>query len=147
MNTSIVIQITAAQLDAVRLKLAHLDPVMADIGAVLKDEARLRFIEQSSPEGDAWQPLSTATLANKRRGKNAKILRDTGVLMNSIAYKSGTDSVSVGSAVIYAAIHQFGGQAGKGKKVYIPARPFFPTNGLPDDQLAEVVGVLESYLQ
>ncbi len=35
-------------------------------------------------------------------------------------------SVTIGNSAIYAAIHQFGGQAGKGKKVKIPARPFLP---------------------
>ena len=30
----------------------------------------------------------------------------------------------IGTNVVYSAIHQFGGKAGRGKKVSIPARPF-----------------------
>ena len=35
-------------------------------------------------------------------------------------------SVTIGNSAIYSAIHQFGGQEGKSKKVKIPARPFLP---------------------
>lgn len=33
--------------------------------------------------------------------------------------------LTYGSSVVYAAIHEYGGNAGKGKKVKIPARPYF----------------------
>lgn len=38
----------------------------------------------------------------------------------------------VGSGKEYAAIHQLGGEAGRGRKVHIPARPFLPFTGEPD---------------
>lgn len=52
--------------------------------------------------------------------------------------------------MVYAAIHQFGGRAGKGKKVEIPARPFLPANdtgGLAPVAHAAVMDVLERYLK
>lgn len=33
--------------------------------------------------------------------------------------------LTYGSSVVYAAIHEYGGNAGKGKKAKIPARPYF----------------------
>ena len=58
------------------------------------------------------------------RLKNRKILVQSGRLLNSITSRAGDDSVTIGSNVVYAAIQNFGGQAGRGKKVYIPARPY-----------------------
>lgn len=71
------------------------------------------------------------------------ILQDTGVLRGSIRVYSDKSSVTIGAARVmtkagspleYAAIHQFGGMAGRGKKVRIPARPFIPVNA--DGKLA-----------
>lgn len=56
------------------------------------------------------------------------ILQDTGALRSSIRAHSDRDSVTIGSVLEYAAIHQFGGMAGRGKKVRIPARPFIPVD-------------------
>ena len=56
------------------------------------------------------------------------ILLDTGTLRNSILASPHRDSVTLGSVLEYAAIHQFGGMAGRGKKVRIPARPFLPVD-------------------
>lgn len=39
------------------------------------------------------------------------------------------DTLAPGSNKPYAAIHHLGGQAGRGKKVTIPARPYLPING------------------
>ena len=35
----------------------------------------------------------------------------------------------IGINVVYVAIHQFGGKAGRERKVNISARPFFEANG------------------
>nr|DAY05571.1 MAG TPA: virion morphogenesis protein [Caudoviricetes sp.] len=51
-------------------------------------------------------------------------LVDTENLMNSITSYYDNDSAEVGTNEPYAAIHQFGGKAGRGRKVDIPARPF-----------------------
>jgi len=49
-----------------------------------------------------------------------------------------------GSEVVYAAIHNFGGQAGRGKKVTIPKRPYFSDavkdmNTKLDDDILNVI--------
>ena len=55
-----------------------------------------------------------------------KVLVETGSLARQFHVAATRDSVSVGNSMAYAAIHQFGGKAGRGKKVTIPARPFLP---------------------
>ena len=50
---------------------------------------------------------------------------------------------SRGSREKYAAIHQFGGPAGRGKKVNIPARPYLK---LGDDDLDEIRDAIWKYL-
>lgn len=51
-------------------------------------------------------------------------LVDTENLMNSITSYYDNNVAEVGTNEPYAAIHQFGGKAGRGRKVDIPARPF-----------------------
>lgn len=146
---AIVVNITVPQLAQLQAKMADLAPALRSVGAMLKDEARLCFVEQSSPYGMKWRPLSPVTVAKRRKGEGSgeiQILRDTGRLMNSIAVNSSASSVEVGSNLVYAAIHQFGGMAGRNRKVSIPARPFLPTNGLPLEQMTELVDILTAYL-
>jgi len=50
----------------------------------------------------------------------------------------------VGTNVVYAAIHQFGGKAGRGRKVTIPARPFLK---LTDEDLEKILQTVEEYLK
>jgi len=47
-----------------------------------------------------------------------------GDLAASITSKYDDNSAVVGTNKVYAAIHQFGGDAGRNKKVKIPARPY-----------------------
>ena len=66
-------------------------------------------------------------------------LNDTGALRQSIDELSDNDTALVGTNMVYAAIHQFGGWAGRNRKVYIPARPFLQlTNQDKQDLLDDV---------
>lgn len=56
--------------------------------------------------------------------RNGKPLVDTGALRDSINQAYDNDTAWVGTNIVYAAIHQFGGMAGRNRKVRIPARPF-----------------------
>lgn len=56
--------------------------------------------------------------------RSGKPLVDTGHLRNSINQLYDNDTALVGTNVVYAAIHNFGGMAGRNRKVNIPARPF-----------------------
>lgn len=105
------------------------------LGETLKKIHIDRFKAETDPEGKKWKPLSSRTLELKRkRGKSTKILRQDGYLADKTAYNVRNDGVEFGSAEIYARLHQFGGKAGRGKKVTIPARPWLGA-GEKDEQL------------
>ena len=66
-------------------------------------------------------------------------LVDTENLMNSITSYYDNDSAEVGTNEPYAAIHQFGGKAGRGRKVDIPARPFLVLTLQDEEDILEDV--------
>ncbi|WP_032092045.1 phage virion morphogenesis protein [Necropsobacter rosorum] len=105
------------------------------LGETLKKIHTDRFKAETDPEDKKWKRLSDRTLALKRkRGKSTKILRQDGYLADKTAYNVSNDSVEFGSQEIYARLHQFGGKAGRSKKVNIPARPWLGA-GEKDEQL------------
>ncbi|PWR17637.1 phage virion morphogenesis protein [Zavarzinia aquatilis] len=78
------------------------------IGATARQDVWQNFEDQASPAGIPWAPLKPATL--KRRGAGAQILRDRGNLYKSMTYRvTGDDTVEVGTNLVYAGVHQFGG--------------------------------------
>lgn len=91
-----------AALDRLRMALplgGQMRPVMDSLGRVLKTGVQMRFRTQKDPEGTPWKPT--------RRG--GQILSLSRVLRNSLTYKATSDTAEVGTNVVYAAIHQFGG--------------------------------------
>ena len=71
-----------------------------------------------------WKPLSAVTI--KMKGHDRPLIGRTGNLAN-ITVKPERTSVQLGThpaARAYAAIHQYGGRAGRNLKVLIPARPY-----------------------
>ena len=101
--------------------------VLSEVGNAAKNESTRSFEAQGSPFGEAWKALAPATLKKK---KGSLKLVESGHLKRSLRSNISTSEkrVSVGSNLEYAAIHQFGGRAGRGHKVSIPARPFLPIN-------------------
>ena len=94
------------------------------LGETLKKIHAERFKQEVDPQGNGWQPLSAKTLARKqKKGKSTKILRQDGYLSDKTAYNYNDKNVEFGSDAKYARLHQFGGKAGRGKKVTIPKRP------------------------
>lgn len=114
----------------------NLTPAFREIGEGIKSDAQLRFKDSKDPYGKAWAALKASTLAARRKGKgsgSAKPLLDTGRLRNSIASRLLSNGVEVGTNVKYAAIHNFGGQAGRGRKTTIAQRAYIATQerGIP----------------
>ncbi len=91
-----------------------------------------RFKEEKGPDGAAWAPLASRTIRRRLKKSNGApitILRMSGELAGSIAYEVTADRLRIGvrsgsKAGVYAAIHQFGGKAGRNRSVPIPARPY-----------------------
>lgn len=79
-------------------------------------------------ESESWggKKWSRSRRAAKNGGKTLQL---SGQLAASISTQVGNDFARIGSNKKYAAIHHLGGQAGRGKKVTIPARPYLPISG------------------
>lgn len=129
------------QLKKLDKRLGNLSPVFAEIGNTVLNDIDERFEKQ----GPGWKRLSYATLIGGYRGKKITsdgkatkgfenhvkskgILHRSGHLRNSFTMDADGSGVTVGTNVEYAAIHNFGGYAGKGRRVKIPARPFMPAD-------------------
>ena len=133
-----------AVLDGLALAGTRPRELLRAIGAGLADSARRRFSTQSGPDGTGWPGLSPA-YAEIRARPGSPILVQTGALRESLTFMTRGHEVVVGSAMIYAGVHQFGaiieaknapalafhlgdGRGGarlvRVRKVKIPARPF-----------------------
>lgn len=103
--------------EAVRKRLADLiargedpSPAMAAIAEHLRVSAQQRFEAEAGPGGAKWPPLARSTLKRLRKGRTSpKILRDQGFLYASLTAASDDQSAIAGSNLIYARIHQLGG--------------------------------------
>lgn len=135
MKIHIELDAGAAQRALSRLgkQAANLAPAFREIGDNIVAEAQLLFRGSKDPYGAPWQRLKASTIARRRKGSSRPLL-DIGRLRNSITKRLlGATGVEVGTKVVYAAIHQFGGKAGRGRKTTIPQRAFiaFKERGLP----------------
>lgn len=126
---------------------------LGGLGEDLVERTKRRFETSTGPDGVAWLKNSNVTLGllSDRLGKSyrkksgalnskgearmagKKPLIDTGNLRRQIVWQATADTLTVGATPLYAAIQQFGGQAGRNHKVTIPARPFLPVK--PDGSL------------
>lgn len=126
--------------DASRLTqlLANPAPALLAGASGLVDNIRLCFRNSTDPWGNAWRPLVV------RKGRP---LDDTGQLRGSISGRvNSTMVVQVfsGDNPAKTNLHQFGGWTViKGRRVFVPARPFFPIRGgradLPPDWQSDMV--------
>ena len=150
--TTFTIEVKDRAVQELLAKLASraggLSPVLAAIGNDITERTKRRFETSSGPDGAPWAPNSAATLGmlsarlggqkskvkkdgslnagGQRALANKKPLIDSGFLRQQIVPSVSGDTLSVTATPKYAAIQQFGGQAGRGRKVTIPARPFLP---------------------
>lgn len=126
-------------------RLGDLSEPMLEAREVMLNAVHDRFESESDPDGNRWRRLSPATLAARRRRSKGgvTILRASGRLIGSIAPRSDATSATVGTNVVDGAIHQFGGQAGRGHKVTIPARPYL---GFGDREREEIDEILTDWV-
>ena len=84
--------------------IANPTPVMDEIGQRLVTSVIHRFETERGPDGTPWRKSARA------KRDSGQTLTDTGRLRASITHRAGRDEVLVGTNVVYAAIHQFGGR-------------------------------------
>ena len=137
-----------------RRKMGDLTPVMEEIGELIVSSVQEnfnrggRYSEPGSWRGGnkKWKKLAPSTIRERERQGYwpGQILVRTGRLKNSIFYEAGKDHVTVGTNVVYAAIHQFGGKAGRKHAAKIPARPFLVVQ---DEDLEEIKEIILDYIK
>ena len=139
MSNNRLIQIEILGLDTIDRQLQQLMSVnktraLEEIGQYVTSEVQQRFARSEDHEGRAWQSL---------KYRVGKPLVDTGVLRSSITHRIlNGNSVEIGTNVTYAAIHNYGGRAGRGRRVSIPKREFM---GISDDNEREIIEIAERY--
>ncbi|WP_295582264.1 phage virion morphogenesis protein [uncultured Lamprocystis sp.] len=138
---------------------------LRDVGEYLLRSTDTHFRQQREPDGTPWPQLSDVTLQRRldaragTRGKrgltkkgravlaNAKILRDSGILQDTLRYQLTADGrgVAVGTDRVYGAMQQFGGTRAQWPHLWgdIPARPFL---GLDAADRAEIVAIFRRQL-
>lgn len=108
-------------------KIADMRLIMHEVGVEIVHsveenfdaEGRYSVVGSYLGGGKKWDKLSDATIKIKeKQGKSApyKILQDSGRLAGSIsvaAIRADVNSVTVGTNVSYAAMHQFGAEKGE----------------------------------
>ena len=139
-----------AQLDRLAKGGAALEPVFADIGEALKIRIDQCFAKQQDWDGQPWAKNELSTIQawvkerggfSKKTGKlnakgqrltaNKKVLQGiTGALRLTINWSATPASLTLGSPMAYAAIHNFGGdfKAWGKTQLAMPKRQFFPSN-------------------
>lgn len=83
-------------------------PLLDKMGEALQGFHRQRFKDQESPDGEAWQELSSRYRKRKKRNKDKVLTRD-GVLRNTLRWQIRGNELLFGTDRPYGAIHQFGG--------------------------------------
>ena len=125
-------------------KSENLRPLMKNIAGIFASATEENFKNEGRP--DKWTELSEATKKQRTKQKkwSGQILQVSGQLASSISTQYDDESAVIGSNLDYAAIHQLGGQAGKNKKVTIPARPYLK---LTDNDFEEILTETEKFLR
>ena len=147
-ENSIEIKIDNKEVEQALLETARraedLRPLMKNIAGIMADSTEENFKEEGRP--DKWQELAEATIKHRKKTGHypGRILQVEGQLALSVTTQYDNDSAVIGSNLDYAAIHQLGGNAGKNKKVVIPARPYLC---LSDDEIMEITTEVQNYLK
>lgn len=102
-------------------------PAMQQIARALVTGAQMRFRTQTSPTGQPWAKSHRAST------EGGQTLSQTRRLRNSIHGLATGTTATVGTNVVYAAIHQFGGtiRAKAGPFLAIPVTPEARAAGSP----------------
>ena len=145
-------QAVAETLAKLSARVGNMAPYLQALGEDIVERSKTRFGNSTGPDGNGWTGYSPVTLGlMRKRGKTpGKLLVDIGALSSEIyATVPGGKVLHVTASQGYAAIHQFGGMAGRGRKVKIPARPFLPVRldgTLYPQEQALVLATLQEFL-
>lgn len=119
-----------------RMEAFNARPMFDEIGGYLDSSVTQRFKDGVGPDGIAWEESERA------KNEGGKTLVDFGHLRDSVTsfiYLDGS-GLEHGSDMVYAAIQQFGGKAGRNKSVELVERPFIGIDADDEDEINAIVG-------
>lgn len=134
------------QLESLIGQMEDLEPFHRLVGEHMLTSVYERFETETAPDGSRWQSHAPATVRSRlKRNGNAPltILRESGRLAGSFNYEATSQHAKIGTPVIYAAIHHFGGEAGRNHAVTIPPRPIL---GLSANDETAIIEIAEDWL-
>ncbi|HEY8037133.1 MAG TPA: phage virion morphogenesis protein [Methylobacter sp.] len=140
-------------LQALQQATGNLRPALDDIGDVLIESTKQRFLTKTGPDGQQWKENSDVTInfVHKfdgfewMKGRDDPLIGRSGKLQDQINYNLiGTDALEVGSPMEYAAMQQFGGAKSEFHHLFgdIPARPFL---GVSNDDKNKIMAILNRH--
>ncbi|MBL4832647.1 MAG: phage virion morphogenesis protein [Pseudomonas sp.] len=115
-----------------RLESADANDLLNVIGESILDDVFDRFDKGQAPDGTKWEASKAAQGRDHKDDSNrkGKTLVDSAILRDSFsAQPVGGSSVAVGTNQPYAAIHNFGGKNGRGRKNTVPKRQILGISG------------------
>jgi phage virion morphogenesis protein len=128
-------------------KGSNLAPAMKSCAAIMLSSVQQNFREEGRPY--KWRPWAPATV--KQRKKEGKypgtiLQKSQAGLLQSIQAVSDSTSAAVGTNKLFpnsdksaGAIHNFGGQAGRGLQVTIPKREFLMLQNEDEQDILDTV--------
>lgn len=137
-----------AALTALAGRAIRVQPMLQAIGEDVMERTKARFATGTAPDGTPWKANAPTTTAGKGPGKGP-LIGESGSLRKQFHVNAVLDAVTISNSMTYAAIHQFGGQAGRSRAVTIVARPFLPirqSGELYPDERARILATLRSFL-
>ena len=150
-GAALEISIDSAQLRLLQERLERLSGAFGSpaglldaLGAAVVSQTQRRIeSERTSPIGEPWQAWSDDYAGT--RHSNQDLLQGGGGLLGSIQQAVDGDVVEVGSMLVYAALHQFGGTADMAPgPAAVPARAYL---GIGAASLAELDEIVDDWLE
>ncbi|MDE0291194.1 MAG: phage virion morphogenesis protein [Candidatus Dadabacteria bacterium] len=137
------VAVNTREIDGLAVRLARrstdLSEAMTKIAGIMLDAVGQNFEDEGRPP---WTPLADPTKEQRTEegwGPEHPILQRTGTLAVSVQEDSSRNEATVATNLRYAAIQHFGGEAGRGKKVKIPPRPFLVLAPEAEAEIADVL--------
>lgn len=117
-----------------------INDILNQIGINLSGKIRNNFYNQVDPYNNRWAPFKKGGRVTKKGiDTSAKLLLDTGRLVNSINYNVKNNILEIGTPVFYAQYHQLGDG--------VPKRSFLPDQGLPTSWNNDIINIIEKVLK
>ena len=131
-----------ARIRRLALGLSDTRPLLEALGAEIESQARRRISEEkTSPIGEPWPDWSDSYALT--RHPNQDLLQGEGNLLDSIQSAVRPDLVETGSNLVYATLHQFGGEPGMAPgPAAVPAREYL---GISPENEFELDAILDEW--